>query len=91
MVIAYQLYLVIAFLIGGPIGKIMTQSFAKISKHNPAYFEEITAARNYPYFYFFKNRIMSLFNKEKLFLNKYTPSCPIVYLYAKKKPFQFHG
>ena len=91
MVIAYQLYLVIAFLVGGQIGKTMTQAFAKISKHNPPYFDEITSARNYPYFYMFKNRILSLFNKDKLFLNRYVPSCPIVYLYAKKKPFQFHG
>ncbi len=36
-VVAYQLFLVIAFIIGGPIGRIMTQAFAKFAKHNPPY------------------------------------------------------
>lgn len=90
-VIAYQLFLVIAFLIGGPIGRIMTQSLAKIFKHNPPYFDQITGARNYPYYYMFRMRIQMLFNKEKNVLYKYVPSVPVVYLYAKKKPFQFHG
>lgn len=63
MVVAYQLYLVIAFLIGGSIGRIMTQAFAKINNHNPPYFNEITAARNYPYYYMFRNRVLSIFNK----------------------------
>jgi len=91
MVVAYQMWLLTAFLLGGWIGKKMTQGFASISKHNPPYFNDITAARNYPYFYFWKNQISSIFNKEKLFLYKYRPSVPVVYLYAKNKPFQFHG
>lgn len=90
-VIAYQLFLVLAFIIGGPIGRFMTQAFAKFNKHYPPYFDQINGNRNYPYFYFFKNRIASLLNKQKGFLHKYVPSVPIVYLYAKKKPFQFHG
>jgi hypothetical protein len=90
-VMAYQLYLIVAFLIGGPIGKIMTQTLIKLFKHSPPYADQITAARNYPYFYFHKNRIQALFNKEKSMLHKYVPSVPVVYLYAKKKPFQFHG
>ncbi len=90
-VVAYQLFLVIAFLIGGPIGRIMTQAFAKILKHNPPYVEQINGGRNYPYFYFFRNRIISLFNKQKGIMYRYVPSVPVVYLYGKNKPFQFHG
>lgn len=90
-VMAYQLFLVFAFFIGGPIGRIMTQAFAKFNKHNPPYFSQINASRNYPYFYYFKNKIASALKKEKGFLYKYVPSVPIVYLFAKKKPFQFHG
>lgn len=90
-VMAYQIYLIVAFLIGGPIGRIMTQTLVKIFKHNPPYADQITAARNYPYFYFHKNKIQTLLNKEKNMLYKYVPSVPVVYLYAKKKPFQFHG
>jgi hypothetical protein len=63
MVVAYQMWLLTAFLLGGWIGKKMTQAFANISKHNPPYFNDITAARNYPYFYFWKNQISSAFNK----------------------------
>jgi hypothetical protein len=90
-VLAYQLFLIIAFLIGGPIGRIMTQSLVKIFKHRPPYIDQINSSRNYPYFYMFKNKIQSVFNKEKNMLYKYVPSVPIVYLYAKIKPFQFHG
>lgn len=90
-VMAYQLFLVIAFIIGGPIGRIMTQSLAKIFKHNPPYADQISSSRNYPYFYFFKNKFQTLLNKEKAFLYKYVPSVPVVYLYGKKKPFQFHA
>lgn len=90
-VMVYQLFLVIAFIIGGPIGRFMTQAFAKVNKHNPPYFDQINGSRNYPYFYMFKNKVVSALNKEKGMLYKYVPSVPIVYLYAKKKPFQFHG
>ena len=91
MVVTYQLYLVIAFLIGGPIGKTMTQAFAKFSKHNPPYFEQVNANRNYPYYYYWKNKIKGLISKQNLFLYGYKPSVPVVYLYGKNKPFQFHG
>jgi hypothetical protein len=90
-VMAYQFFLVIAFIIGGPIGRSMTRAFTRIIKHNPPYFEQINASRNYPYFYMFKNKIMSVFKKENGMLYRYVPSVPVVYLYGKKKPFQFHG
>jgi len=90
-VLAYQLFLVLAFLVGGPIGRIMTQSLVKIFQYTPPYFDQINSSRNYPYFYFIKNRILGFIKKEKNFLYKYVPSVPVVYLYAKKKPFQFHG
>lgn len=90
-VMVYQLFLVIAFIIGGPIGRFMTQAFTKVNRHNPPYFDQINGSRNYPYFYMFKNKIVSALSKEKGILYRYVPSVPIVYLYAKKKPFQFHG
>lgn len=63
----------------------------KFMKYKPKYIGDISGARNYPYYYLYKNKIKSLFDKKKTFLYKYTPSVPIVYLYATKKPFQFHG
>lgn len=35
--------------------------------------------------------IQSIFNKQKRFLYRYVPSAPVVYVYGKKKPFQFGG
>jgi hypothetical protein len=63
LVLAYQIWLIIAFLIGGRIGKYMTQKFASISNHNPPYFQDISASQNYPYFYAYKNIIMSLLKR----------------------------
>jgi hypothetical protein len=48
-------------------------------------------SRNYPYFYFYKNKISGLWDKSSLFLYRYRPSVPVVYLYGKKKPVSFHG
>lgn len=82
----------IAFVLGGPIGRIMTQALTKFMKHNPPYFDQINGSRNYPYFYMFKHKIIAAFNKNKALIKKdYVPSVPLVYLYAQKKPFQFHG
>ena len=63
MVVAYQLFLTISFIIGGPIGRFMTQAFVKMNKHNPPYVEQINANRNYPYFYMFINKIVSAVKK----------------------------
>ncbi len=60
-------------------------------KYDPKYKGEITASRNYPYFYLYKNKITSIFDKKKNFLYRYIPSVPVVYLYALKKPAMFHG
>ena len=81
----------IAFLIGGGIGTFMTQKMAKWFKHNPAYFNEITGARNYPYYYSWKNILQSAVKMKDPYLKGYQPSVPVVYCYAGKKPFQFHG
>ena len=91
-VIIYQMYLAIAFLIGGPIGAWMTRKMVTIFQYNPPYFNKINSSQNYPYYYLWKNVVKSIFNKNKRLLNpKYRPSMPIVYLYAEIKPFQFHG
>lgn len=37
--VGYQLYLIIAFLLGGKIGESMTKKFSKVSGHVPKYFE----------------------------------------------------
>lgn len=91
MVLFYQTTLIFAFLIGGKIGTFLTRVFALFFKHKPSYFEQIESDRNYPYFYFWKNRILSLVGRSKPLLKGYKPSVPVNYYYALKKPFQFHG
>jgi hypothetical protein len=91
MVLAYQIILIVAFIIGGLPGRLLCKGVSKFFKHTPKYFDELSGARCYPYFYLYKNMITSLFNKKKLFLRHYVPSAPVVYVYGKKKPFQFAG
>jgi len=86
MIISYQWYLVVAFLIGGKLGDMMTQWIARIFK-GPRDVLEIKANMNYPYFYTWKN----LFLRKKDPLKNYKPMCPILFFYGKKKPFMFHS
>jgi hypothetical protein len=58
---AYQLYLIIAFLIGGSIGESMTKKFSKISGHIPPYYNQIKSDMNFPYYYLWRNAILSIF------------------------------
>lgn len=91
-VLFYQIFLASAFLIGGRIGKVMSQAVCKlVFKHDPAYFNNISSAQNYPYYYFWRNLILSGLKLKPKYLRRYKPSVPIVYLYADHKPFQFHG
>ena len=90
-VIFYQLFLAIAFLIGGSIGKMMTQKMMGWFRHNPPYANSVTSAGNYPYYYNWKNLLLSVIKLRKPYLKGYRPSVPVVYMYAGKKPFQFHG
>jgi hypothetical protein len=90
-VLLYQLTLTIAFLIGGFIGKTLTQSLAKFFKHNPPYAHQINSSQNYPYFYSFRNIILSTLKLKPRYLKNYKPSIPCTYLYGAIKPFQFHG
>jgi len=89
MVLAYQWTLAVAFLLNGKIGKFLCQGVSKFFKYRPPHFDELTGARCYPYFYLWRNMLTSILNKRKLFLYGYKPSVPVVFLYGKKKPFQF--
>jgi hypothetical protein len=91
MVVTYQMYLVIAFLIGGSFGKFMTQKAMKFFKHNPPYASKVHSYQNYPYYYIWRNKFLSALKLKKRYLSNYRPSAPVVYLYGAHKPFQFHG
>lgn len=91
--VAYQLTLMIAFLLSRfvkqSIGDAITRFVAKVFGYNPPY--EISADRNYPYFYFWKQMLGSLILRKRKLLSGYIPSVPVVYMYATKKSYQFHG
>jgi hypothetical protein len=52
-----------AFIIGGYFGKLICKGISKFFGHTPKYFDELSGARCYPYFYFYKNKIQGIFNK----------------------------
>lgn len=58
-VLLYQITLVIAFLIGGSIGKAITQGAMKVFKHNPPYAHQVNSSQNYPYYYLWRNTLLS--------------------------------
>ena len=91
MVIVYQWILIFAFLIGRLPGRLLCKGVSKFFKYTPKYFDELSGARCYPYFYLWKNMIQGIFDRRKIFLYHYSPSVPVVYVYGKKKPFQFAG
>lgn len=91
IIVVYQLWLIFAFLIGGKIGTFITRIICLLFKHKPIYFKSIESDRNYHYYYFWRNLILSGFGQTKRLLKGYKPSVPVNYYYAIKKPFQFHG
>lgn len=90
-VVIYQMVLIIAFLVGGPIGKFLTQGSMKVFKHNPPYASSVNSSQNYPYYYLWRNSLLSALKLKTKYLLNYTPSVPTTYLYGANKPFQFHG
>jgi hypothetical protein len=89
--VAYQLWLIVSYLIGGSIGDRMTKYFSKISGHVPKYFAEIKSDRNFPYYYFWRNTLLAPFRKKEDNLDGYVPSVPVTYMFGTHKPAQFHG
>lgn len=87
----YQWYLIIAFLIGGKVGEFMTKKMVAWASYRPRYFDAITADRNYPYYYMWKNLLLKCVGLSTPYLGDYKPSVPVAYLYGSAKPFQFHG
>ena len=87
--IFYQLWLVIAFLIGSFIGNYMTQWMVKLLKYQPRWKNKINSSWNYPYYYIWKKMVKAGFKEEKAILSGYQPSCPIAFAWGTKKPIQF--
>ena len=81
-VLIYQMILIIAFLVRGLPGRKITQLLSIFMWHQPKYLWDISGAQKYPYYYLYRNKIISLFDKSKAYLRKYRPSVPVVYVYG---------
>ena len=85
MVLAYQVPLAFAWLIGGRIGDAIVRSVAKGIKC-PADPATMHSGMTYPYYLMWFAGSRGLRRQ----FREFKPQVPMLYMYAKRKPFQFH-
>ncbi len=86
-VIAYQWWLIAAFVLGGPVGDWMTRTLA-IAIGAPLPRKQINSWMNYPY----RNVWQDIFSgRARAQLDDYWPRIPLLFVYGKEKPFPFHS
>jgi cis-3-alkyl-4-acyloxetan-2-one decarboxylase len=86
MILAYQLWLAIAWRLGGRMGDHMTRFMAARLRH-PAGPEHVHSGMTYPYF-------MTWFGGAdgwRRHMRPFFPEVPMLYVYARRKPFMFHA
>ena len=89
IIVFYQLVLVLAFLIGGTIGKFLTHRIMKLFGYWPEWADRVDSSWNYHYYYRWKKIFKAYGNFDKAILPGYKPSCSLTYIYGAKKPMQF--
>ncbi len=84
-IISYQLWLNLAWCIGGRLGNKMTQFLARFlnCKSDPNY---MSACMNYPYYILWFKSYGS-YKAVKAFF----PSCPMLFIYANNSPIMWHS
>lgn len=91
-IIAYQWALITCWLVGGlvpPLGNLLSRGVGKVIRVPRRQRATLRSRCNYPYFYFW--RAMLLPGWKHSLLGRYRPSCPVLYLYGKRKPVMFHS
>ncbi len=86
MVLAYQGWLALAWVVGGRPGDWMTRAMARVLRC-PSPQAAITSRMAYPYFMFW-------FGGRKAWrrqVRHFAPSCPVLFLYGRRKPLMFHA
>ena len=85
-ILGYQVWLALAWKIGGSLGDWMTRKMAKwVRSRSDARF--IASRMNYPYF-------TAWFGGEESFARqtqRFKPACPMLFVYGKRKLFMFHS
>ena len=85
-VLAYQVWLALAWKIGGPPGDWMTRRMARWvrARSEPAF---IASRMNYPYY-------LAWFGGKESFrrqTRRFKPACPMLFVYGERKLFMFHS
>lgn len=86
MVLTYQLILAAAWIIGGRPGDVLSRFIARWFRC-PSDQAPISSAMNYPYFMYWFGGTQSYRRQ----LQPFTPFCPLLFIYGRRKPFMFHG
>jgi pimeloyl-ACP methyl ester carboxylesterase len=86
-IIAYQWWLLAAFLVDGQFGNWMTRSFAKVARV-PAEPERLSSWMNYPYRNVWADLLVG---RDRKLTRGYWPTCPMLFVYGEKKLFPFHS
>jgi cis-3-alkyl-4-acyloxetan-2-one decarboxylase len=84
MLLAYQFTLAFAWKVGGRIGDAITRWMALSFMRCPSDPAPISSAMDWPYY-------MAWFGGWRGHVKAFEPSCPMLFIYAKRKPFMFHA
>jgi pimeloyl-ACP methyl ester carboxylesterase len=85
-ILAYQVWLALAWKIGGRLGDWMTRKMARWvrARSDPSF---ISSRMNYPYY-------LAWFGGEQSFgrqVGRFSPACSMLFIYGERKPFMFHA
>jgi pimeloyl-ACP methyl ester carboxylesterase len=83
LAVAYQLWLAIAWRIGGGVGDRMARAMARLGGA-PAAPAQVGAQMGYPYYV---QWVQGGYRRARPF----APSCPMLFAYGRRKPFMFHS
>lgn len=85
-ILAYQVWLAIGWMIGGPPGEWMTRKMAQWvrSRSDPRF---IASRMNYPYYLAWFGGAQSLRRR----VQPFKPACPMLFIYGARKAFMFHA
>lgn len=89
----YQVFLAIAYMIGGFIGNAMTKKMVDYFGYKPSCYQRIDSSWNYPYYYIWKRILGAVFLRKtnRIPFLKKDLTCNVVYTWGYNKPFQFHS
>ena len=86
MVMAYQVWLALAWAIGGRIGDWMTRAMARLARC-PSDTAPIGSRMNYPYYMLWFGGRQSY----RRHMHRFRPECPMLFIYGRRKLFMFHA